>query len=147
MKLKAYITMSAALTASMLTFAGIAAGQDAHERSAGVSGQAAIQYFDANERATLAKSPGVNAIEYFRANELATIAQSGSSGALAGYLDSAQRSDSLMTPPPSPGDAVDGSGFDWGSAAVGASSALMLALLVGGTFATLRRFRTRPLAH
>lgn len=147
MSLKTQLTTIATLMVSALAIAGTAWGQDAHERSAAVSGQAAIEYFDANERATLAKSPGVNAIEYFRANEMATIGQSGASGALTGYLDSAQRGDSLMTPPPSPGDAVDGSGFDWGSAAVGASSALMLALLVGGTFATLRRFRTRPLAH
>jgi hypothetical protein len=128
MNLKGQITMTAALAASALTFAGVAAGQDAHERSAGVSGQAAV--------------------EYFRANELATIRQSGSTGALAGYVDSAQRSESLKTTPgPGQGEAVAGSGFDWGSAAVGASSALILALLIGVSLVTVRRFRAGPLAH
>lgn len=148
MKLKGHITMTAALAASALTFVGTAAGQDAHERSAGVSGQTAVEYFIENERATLVKPASDHAIEYFRANELATIRQSGSTGALAGYVDSAQRSESLKTTPgPGQGEAVDGSGFDWGSAMVGASSALVLALLIGVSLVTVRRFRAGPLAH
>ena len=146
MNLKRQITTTAVLAVSALAIAGTATGQDAHERSKAVSGPAAIEYFDANERATLAKSPGETTIAYFRANERATIGQSGPSGALAGYLDGAQRSEPL-TPGPVRIDSTDKSGFDWSSAAVGASSALMLALLIGVSLVTVRRFRARPLAH
>jgi len=168
MNLKAQITMAAALAASALTFAGTAAGQDAHERSAGNSDQAAIEYFIENERATLIQSgstgvlatyadgpqrsepfvgtPGEQAIEYFRTNELATLARPDSNGALVAYVDGPQRSEPLV----GTGETivtVDGSGFDWGSAAVGASSVLMLALLIGVSLVTVRRFRGGPLAH
>jgi hypothetical protein len=128
MNLKAQITMAAALAVSAFTFAGTAAGQDAHERSAGNSRQAAI--------------------EYFWANEHATVGQSGSAGHLVDYVDGAQRSEPLTgTPGPAQIEAVDGSGFDWGSAMVGASSALVLALLIGLSLVTVRRFRAGPLAH
>ena len=146
MNFKGQIAMTAVLAASALAFAGTASGQDAHERSAGLSGQAAIEYFDANERATLAKSPGENAVEYFRANELATLVQAGSAGHLVGYVDGGQRSEPLV----GTGEttvAADDSGFDWGSAMVGASSVLMLALLIGVSLVTVRRFRGGPLAH
>jgi len=38
-------------------------------------------------------------------------------------------------------------GFDWGDAAVGASTAAMLALLIGGTFVLVRHSRRRELAR
>jgi len=167
MNLKGHITMTAALAASALTFAGTAAGQDAHERSAGNSDQAAIEYFIENERATLIQSgstgvlatyadgpqrsepfvgtPGEQAIEYFRTNELATLARPDSNGALVAYVDGPQRSESLTQPTRIV--AAHGSGFDWGSAMVGASSALVLALLIGLSLVTVRRFRAGPLAH
>ena len=158
MNLKGHITMTAALAASALTFAGTAAGQDAHERSAGVSGQAAVEYFIANERASLVEPAGQDAhertsgssaaqaaIEYFRANERATLVQAGSTGALVAYVDGPQRSESLTQPTRIV--AADGSGFDWGSAMVGASSALVLALLIGLSLVTVRGFRAGPLAH
>jgi hypothetical protein len=144
MKLKAQMTTIAALTVSALALAGTATGQDAHERGKAVSGQAAIAYFDANERATLAKSPGENAIEYFRANEMATLGSAGST-ALVGYVDGPQRIELLTQP--TGFEVADGSGFDWSSAAVGASSALMLALLIGVSLVTVRRLRTGPYAH
>lgn len=146
MNLKRHITATAVLAVSALAIAGTATGQDAHERSAAVSGQAAIEYFDANERATLAKSPGVNAIEYFRANELATLVQSGGNR-LAAYTDGAQRSKPLAGPRDTTVATSEGAGFDWSSAAVGASSALMLALLIGVSLLSVRRFRTGPYAH
>jgi hypothetical protein len=127
MNLKAHITMTVALAASALTFAGTAAGQDAHERSAVSSAQAAI--------------------EYFRANKRATPVQAGSTGVLVAYVDGPQRSEPLVGTPGATIVAADGSGFDWGSAAVGASSVLMLALLIGVSLVTVRRFRTGPLAH
>jgi hypothetical protein len=146
MNLKKQITAVGALAVSALAIAGTAAAQDAHERGAGISGQAAIEYFDANERATLAKSPGVNAIEYFRANELATLVQSGGNR-LTAYVDGAQRSEPLAGPRDEMVVSGEGAGFDWSSAAVGASSALMLALLIGVSLVTVRRVRTGPYAH
>ena len=168
MNFKGQIAMTAALAATALAFAGTATGQDAHDRNAGISGQAAIEYFDANERATLVRSgstgvratyadgpqrselfvgtPGEQAIEYFRTNELATLAQPDANGALVAYVDGPQRSEPLL----GTGETIvvaDGSGFDWGSAAVGASSVLMLALLIGVSLVTVRRFRGGPLAH
>jgi hypothetical protein len=127
MNLKGQITMTAALAVSALAFAGTAAGQDAHERSAGNSGQAAIEYFTENERATLV--------------------QSGSTGVLATYADGPQRSEPFVGTPGETIVAADGSGFDWGSAMVGASSALLLALLIGVSLMTVRRFRAGPFAH
>lgn len=147
MNLKRQITMTAALAVSALAVAGTAAGQDAHERSAGVSGQAAIEYFIENEQATLAKSPSEHAIEYFRANEQATLSQSGTTGRLVGYVDGGQRSEPFAATPAETIVVADDSGFDWGSAAIGASSALMLALLIGVSLVTVRRFRPGPLAH
>lgn len=169
MNLKGQITMTAALAVSALAFAGTAAGQDAHERSAGNSGQAAIGYFIENERATLIQpgstgvlatyadgpqrtepfvgTPGKQAIEYFRTNELATLAQPDSNSALVAYVDGPERSEPLVGTPGETIVAADDSGFDWGSAMVGASSALVLALLIGVSLVTVRRFRTGPLAH
>jgi hypothetical protein len=146
MNLKKQLTAVAALAVSALAIAGTATAQDAHERSAAVSVQTAIAYFDANERATLAKSPGVHAIEYFRANERATIGQSGGNR-LTAYIDGAQRSEPLVGPSDKTVVTGEGAGFDWSSAAVGASSALMLALLIGVSLLTVRRVRTGPYAH
>jgi len=50
----------------------------------------AVEYFKANERATLAQSGQSSAVEYFKANELATLVQSGES-ALTGYRDAFER--------------------------------------------------------
>jgi hypothetical protein len=147
LNLKGHITMTAALAASALTFAGVAAGQDAHERSAGtaltVVALGAGQ--DAHERS--ARSSAHASIEYFRANERATLVQGGSTGALVAYVDGPQRSEPLVGAPGETIVAADDSGFDWGSAMVGASSALMLALLIGVSLMTVRRFRAGPLAH
>ena len=158
MDLKGHMTMTAALAVSALTFAGTATGQDAHERSAGSSAKAAIEYFIENERASLVNPAGQDAhersagstqaaIEYFRANERATLVQAGSTGALVGYVDGPQRSEPFVGTRGETIVGADGGGFDWGSAMVGASSALVLALLIGVSLMTVRRFRTGPLAH
>lgn len=49
----------------------------------------AVDYFKANELATLVQSGKPSAVEYFRANELATLVQSEST--LAGYRDAHER--------------------------------------------------------
>jgi hypothetical protein len=49
----------------------------------------AVEYFKANELATLVESGKPSAVEYFRANELATLVQSES--ALGGYRDAHER--------------------------------------------------------
>ena len=81
------------------------------------------------------------------ANEHATLVQAGSTGHLVAYVDGPQRSEPLVGAPGETIVAADGSGFDWGSAMVGASSALVLALLIGVSLVTVRRFRAGPLAH
>jgi hypothetical protein len=147
MNLKGHITMTAALAASALTFVATAAGQDAHERSAGsaLTSVATAASRDAHERST--GSSAQAAIEYFRANERATLVQAGSTGALVAYVDGPQRSEPFVDTSGETLVAADGSGFDWGSAMMGASSALVLALLIGVSLVTVRRFRAGPLAH
>jgi hypothetical protein len=129
MNLKGHIVMAAALAGSALTFVGTAAGQDAHERSAG---------------STLTF---VGTASGRDAHERATPVQAASTGALVAYVDGPQRSGPLVGTPGEPIVASDDGGFDWGSAMVGASSALVLALLIGVSLVTVRRFRAGPLAH
>ena len=115
-------------------------------------------YRDAFERGA-AMSPGADAIAYFRANELSTLAQSAGPAAIAYFDANERRTMGPYVDGPSRGGLVDGSsplvgsvqtatpGFDWGDAAVGASSALMVALLIVGTFALVRHSRGRELAR
>ena len=122
-----------------------------------------VAYFRANERATIVQSPGQAAIAYFRANERATLVSEVSS-ALGGTSGDPGP---LVSEVSSVGTGyVDGNGpvaeaalpvveaepthtakFDWQDAAVGASSALMLVLLVGGSLTVLRHSRGRELAR
>jgi hypothetical protein len=161
MKLKSQIKTVAGIAASALVIAGPGAAdggldgaRDYHETAA-LSGEAAIAYFRANERATIAQpvptgaldaglkgvrdyhesgttvlSPAA-AVAYFRANEGVTLAQPMSTG----------------TSQVAQIEAADASGFDWGSAAIGATSVLMLALLIGVSLVTTRRFRGGQLSH
>ena len=124
------ITMTVTLVALVFVHASAASGQAAQEPGA-VSGEAAIEYFRANERATLAKSPGQHAIDYFRANERATSPQ---------LTAGAPRSDPRTF-------VDDGNGLGWGWAVIGATSVVLVALGAGASFATVRRLRGRPLAH
>jgi len=93
------------------------------------AGEAAIADFKANERATLVDSAGPAAIAYFRANERATM--EGDGEALAAISESEVR-------------AARSGGFDWVDAGVGASSVLVLALLVGMSVLAARHLRSSP---
>lgn len=156
MKLQRQIKTAAALAVSTLAVAGPAAAgsplngyRDAHERgAAATSGEAAIAYFVANERSTLVQPARESAIKYFRANERASLAQSATTGGLLGYVDGPERGQPVQAISPiAEIRADDNNGFDWGAAVVGASSALMLALLIGVSLLTARRFRGGPVPH
>ena len=156
MKLQKQIKTAAALAFSALAVAGPAAAgtpldsyRDGPERhSALTSAEAAIAYFVANERSTLSQPSGEAAIKYFHDNERASLAQSATTGSLAGYVDGPERGAAVRgTTPISQGPVTGGSGFDWGTAALGASFALMLALLIGVSVLTARYFRGGPLPH
>ena len=110
----------------------------AREQSSPYVRSDAIAYFRANELSTLIRSAGPAAIAYFEANERATMGP-------GSYVHVAMR--------PDPGadasaasEQTTTSGFDWGDAAVGASSAVMIMLLFGGTFLLVRHTRGRELA-
>jgi hypothetical protein len=74
---------------------------------------------------------GEAAIAYFKANERSTMAGRGSSTGPTSEQDRAARA----------------GGFDWIDAAVGASSALLLGVLVGMSLLAARHLRSGPLAH
>ena len=133
MKLQKQIKTAAALALSALAVAGPAAAgtpldsyRDGPERhSALTSAEAAIAYFYANER-----SQGPVA-----------------SKALVGYVDGPERGALLRsTTPVSVGLGSDDGGFDWGAAAVGATSVLMFGLLIGGSL-SVKHFRGGRLTH
>ncbi|HET9460611.1 MAG: hypothetical protein ACRDOF_04160 [Gaiellaceae bacterium] len=152
MKLQKQIKTAAALALSALAVAGPAAAgtpldsyRDGPERhSALTSAEAAIAYFRANERATAATS-GDAAIAYFYANERSQGPVA--SEALVGYVDGPERGALLRsTTPVSVGLGSDDGGFDWGAAAVGATSVLMFGLLIGGSL-SVKHFRGGRLTH
>jgi hypothetical protein len=149
MNLKRSIGAAVVMTTAMLVVSasagattGIGGYRDAAERGGvAATGVDAIAYFRANELSTLVQSAGPAAIAYFAANERATTGP-------GSYVDVGMRgqpvggSSSLVVSEP-----TLASGFDWGDAAVGASSAVMLALLIGGTFVLVRHSRGRELAR
>jgi hypothetical protein len=146
MKLQSQIKTAAALAFSALAVAGPAAAGsplNGHERGAAASsGEAAIAYFVANERSTLAQPSGEAAIKYFHENERATAATSGD--AAIAYFLANERATIGATPIAQELASGDG-GFDLGAAAVGASFALMLALLIGASLLVARHVRSGPL--
>jgi hypothetical protein len=122
--------VSARDTAALASVRPIQVVRDVSARDARLAaGQAAIAYFKANESSTLMDSAGSAAIAYFRANESATM--KGDAQAVAATPQSDVR-------------AARASGFDWIDAGVGASSALLLALLVGVSLLAARRLRGTP---
>ena len=122
---------------------------NANERStmAESAGPAAIVYFDANERATMTQSAGPSAIGFFRANERATMTQPVSTNHVS-YVDGGERGSRPLanTSPLTDVEVSDTSGFDWSAAAIGASSTLLLALLIGASLIVVRHSRGRQLA-
>ena len=114
---------------------------DAPERAAvTTTGSDAIAYFRANELSTLVQSAGPAAIAYFKANERATMGP-------GSYVDVGMRGEPVASSVVSTvGEPTATGTFDWGAAAVGASSAAMILLLVGGSL-VLVRHRTRELAR
>ena len=109
-------------------------------RSTATAGADAIAYFRANELATLRDSAGPASVAYFEANERATMG----AGSYVGLTQSGKQTDEST--PLLAGDAT-ATGFDWGDAAIGATSAAMIALLIGGTFFLVRHTRGRELAR
>lgn len=173
MRIKAHFATTAALAAATaLAVAGSAAGRasdaiaDAHERAVQSDPAAAIEYFRANEQATMprtsgvgvlagyvdaagrsiAQSPAEAAVAYFRANEQATMPASGSES-LRAYVDGVGRVEVAQPSSSSTESFVTGDSFDWGTAALGASSALLLAVLLGGSLLAVRHSHGRPRLH
>jgi len=151
--------------------------RDGPERhSALTSAEAAVAYFRANERATAATS-GDAAITYFYANErsqgpvvseaLVGYVDGPERGAplrsttpVSPAVAQAERPMPTLKPglsdfglsykqlgAPAQELASGDGGFDWGSAAIGASSVFMLALLIASSLLTARRLRGGPLAR
>lgn len=152
MNLKQQIGWVAAIAAAMLAAATPAGAFDRgggyrDGRLIGTSGSDAVAYFRANELSTLVQSAGPAAIDYFRANERATMASTVPTSAVS-YVDGGERgrpvADASLVTQSVP---TVTSGFDWGDAAVGASSALLLALLVGGSLILVRHSRGHELAR
>ena len=139
----AALALTALLVASAPAGATPGAGyMDAPERAAATTtGSDAVAYFRANELSTLVRSAGPAAIAYFNANERATMGPSS-------YVDVGMRGNRVASSTPlTVGEPTSTGGFDWGDAAVGASSAAMLLLLVGGSFVLVRHSRGRELAR
>ena len=121
--------ISARDTPRVAATAPIQVVRDVSSRDARLAaGEAAVAYFNANERSTLVDSAGPAAIAYFNANERATMTGDGATVATAEPDVRAARA----------------GGFDWGDAGVGASSALLLALLVGVSLLAARHLRGSP---
>jgi hypothetical protein len=105
-------------------------------------------YLDANERSrpvSAELSTGVGG--YLDAGERSRAAQSVVPAQLIGYVDAFERGRPVPQSSPISAGPIADSGFEWGAAAVGASSALMLAFLIGASLLTARHFRSRPLAR
>jgi hypothetical protein len=122
--------VSARDTAARASVTPIQVVRDVSARDARLAaGEAAIAYFKANEGSTLVDSAGPAAIAYFRANERATMKDDGEAVAATSKSGLA---------------AARAGGFDWADAGVGASSALLLALLVGVSLLAARHLRSSP---
>jgi len=125
--------VSARDTTSVAVTPSVQVVRDVSSRDARLTaGDATIAYFAANERSTLLDSTGPAAIAYFNANERATMTGDGAAVATAAEPDVR---------------AARAGGFDWGDAGVGASSALLLALLVGVSLLAARHLRSSPVPH
>jgi hypothetical protein len=116
-------------------------------------------YRDANERAGAAAALPAQVSAYSDANSRSQAVQATSPAGAAAYLDAAERAaaDARVTPgqvvghvdvfegtktPVGPADVTPvaiSDGFDWGAAAIGASSMFMVALLVGAALIFTRR--------
>src|SRR5262249_41220872 len=124
--------------ATMPTLAS-GSGSYVHGKQHGApTARAAVAYFRANERATLEQSAGPAAIQFFRANERSTIppvpAGSGS------YVHGKQHGVPIADATPVTIDTTARlDGFDWSAAAIGAATALIVALLAGASLVVLRR--------
>jgi hypothetical protein len=135
----------------------------ANERAtAATSGDAAITYFYANERS---QGPVVSEalVGYVDGPERGALLRSTTPVSVG--LDSDRlclrlRSCAGRAAPSRPsaasagavvvgmhGDGDDDGGFDWGAAAVGATSVFMFGLLIGGSLLTFWHFRGGPLTH
>jgi hypothetical protein len=152
-------------TTAIATVAIAAAAAPAVAADTPTTSDPGVAYFRANERATLVQSAGPAAIEFFRANELKTLV-SEVSAPLAGTVNADGRGplvSEVSTTLDGYGDGIRpigesaapeiqvrptaASGFDWEDAALGASSALMLGLLIGGSLIVVRHSRGRELAR
>lgn len=134
MKLQKQIKTAAALAFSALAVAGPA-----------VAGTPLDSYRDGPERHSALTSAEAAAPDWF---ERAAARGQVSSAPLDNYRDAFERGAPVqVTSPITEISTADNSRFDWGAAAVGGSSALILALLIGGVLLTVRHFRGGPLPH
>lgn len=154
MKLRSRISMSVALATGVLAVVstaaagGVAGYRDAGERgSLSPTIQTSISgYVDANERSRPFQPAPTVVSRYLDASERSQAGQNVVPAHLIGYVDAAERGRPVPQTSPILATPNADSGFEWGAAAVGASSALMLAFLVGASLLTVRQFRNRPLA-
>lgn len=135
------------LTGQIGTLVAVAVGALALAASAAAGGPLS-DYRDGPERGGTVMNAQTSVAGYLDANERVRAAQPVTSTLVAEYRDAFERAQPPSeTFPVATISVSDASGFDWGSAAVGASSAILLALLVGASLIVTRHSRGRPLAR
>jgi hypothetical protein len=118
------LTLAAAAFALLVPVAQAgpgARGIDAHERSSAAKLVATTTMEDAHQRMGVVSEPRT----------------------LVG-IDAHERLGRQVGTPAPTGSSIADNAFDWGAAAIGASSALVLALLIGASLITARRYRGGP---
>ncbi len=95
---------------------------------------------DANDRAHFGKSLATTAMQDAH-QRVGIVSQPRTLVA----VDAHERLGARVSTPAPTRSSVDDAGFDWGAAAIGASSGLVFALLIGASLLTARRYRHRPL--
>jgi hypothetical protein len=126
------IATTVVLAAGLLALASPAlagVSQDAHERTVvTANGPAVSSYTDASGRSSIG---------------------AGTASGFDSYLDAAGRAaaGARLDDAATASSTVIGDGFDWSAAAIGASTGLVLAALLGATLFFARRLRGGPIAH
>ena len=156
MNITARIGTTLALAIGALALASTAAAmdplagyRDANERGAvHPSMQTSISgYVDANERARIVhRAVTPSTTRYLDAGERASRGPL-SLPQVVGYVDAFERGEPAPAASPLQANPTAGDGFGWSPAAIGASSALLLALLLGASLIAARHSRGRPLAR
>jgi hypothetical protein len=136
MEIKTRIGVAVVAAAGLLAFAATS-----------VRGSAA-DVGDAHERSQVVRAGSPAYGGYLDAVERATIGQRVGSAHLRGQVDAFERDEPLTAPAPRSTPVSVTSGFAWDAAAIGASSVVVLVLLLlGASMILIRRSRDRPLVR